>query len=115
MANGFGTMKPVPQNIVTAVDPKTGRKTINQAAIPQIGKTTMNCPADPGGRGWPATAYSPITQTLYLPLNEFCANATVRALAARAVGGARPAAFPLSCRLVHRYLTAMWAGWMRSN
>ena len=32
--------------------------------------------ADPGGRGWPATAYSPRTQMLYLPMTEFCANTT---------------------------------------
>lgn len=81
----------VPQNVVLSIDQKTGRKTINQDAIPQVGKTTMNCPADPGGRGWPATAYSPLTQALYVPLNEFCANATVRPLqpgqsAARAGG-----------------------------
>jgi len=49
----------VPQNVVAAIDPKTGEKTINVAAIPHIGQTTVNCPADPGGRGWPATAYSP--------------------------------------------------------
>jgi alcohol dehydrogenase (cytochrome c) len=66
----------VPQNVVAAIDPKTGDKTINQAAIPHIGQTTTNCPADPGGRGFPATAYSPKTQMLYLPLNEFCSNTT---------------------------------------
>jgi alcohol dehydrogenase (cytochrome c) len=70
----------VPQNVVAAIDPKTGKKTYNPDVIPQIGKSTTNCPADPGGRGWPATAYSPLTQTLYLPLNEFCALASVRAL-----------------------------------
>jgi len=37
---------------------------------------TVNCPADPGGRGWPATAYSPKTQMLYMPLNEYCSNTT---------------------------------------
>ena len=36
----------------------------------------MNCPADPGGRGWPATAYSPKTGMLYMPLNEYCSNTT---------------------------------------
>ena len=46
------------------------------AAIPHIGQTTVNCPADPGGRGWPATAYSPKTGMLYMPLNEYCANTT---------------------------------------
>jgi alcohol dehydrogenase (cytochrome c) len=66
----------VPQNVVSHIDPKTGEKTINQAAIPHIGQTTVNCPADPGGRGWPATAYNPKTETLFLPLNEFCSNTT---------------------------------------
>jgi alcohol dehydrogenase (cytochrome c) len=66
----------VPQNVVAAIDPKTGEKTINVAAIPHIGQTTVNCPADPGGRGWPATAYNPRTGVLYMPLNEYCANTT---------------------------------------
>jgi alcohol dehydrogenase (cytochrome c) len=66
----------VPQNVVASIDPKTGAKTINQAAMPHIGQTTVNCPADPGSRGWPATAYSPKTGILYLPLNEYCSNTT---------------------------------------
>jgi alcohol dehydrogenase (cytochrome c) len=66
----------VHQNVVSAIDPKTGAKTINQAAIPHIGQTTVNCPADPGSRGWPATAYSPKSGMLYLPLNEYCSNTT---------------------------------------
>ncbi len=66
----------VPQNVVAAIDPKTGEKTINAAAIPHIGRTTVNCPSDPGGRGWPATAYSPKTGILYMPLNEYCSNTT---------------------------------------
>ena len=66
----------VPQNVVAAIDPKTGEKTINVAAIPHIGRTTVNCPSDPGGRGWPATAYNPVSGTLYMPLNEYCANTT---------------------------------------
>jgi len=64
------------QNVVTAINAKTGEKTLNQDAIPHIGKTTVNCPADPGGRGWPATAYSPKTKMLYLPLNEYCSDTT---------------------------------------
>lgn len=65
-----------PQNIVSSIDPKTGEKTLNPEAIPHIGKTTFNCPADPGARGWPSTAYSPRTQMLYLPLTEYCSNTT---------------------------------------
>jgi alcohol dehydrogenase (cytochrome c) len=64
------------QNVVTGIDPKTGEKTINQESVPHIGKTTVNCPADPGGRGWPATSYSPKTHMLYLPLNEYCSDTT---------------------------------------
>jgi len=70
----------VPQNVVASIDSKTGAKTINEEAIPKIGETTVNCPADPGGRGWPATAYSPRTETLYLPLAEFCSNTTPQPL-----------------------------------
>jgi alcohol dehydrogenase (cytochrome c) len=36
----------------------------------------MNCPSSPGGRGWPATAYNPRSGTLFMPLNELCANTT---------------------------------------
>src|SRR5215469_11302472 len=66
----------VPQNVVEGIDAKTGAKKISVAAVPHIGQTTVNCPADPGSRGWPATAYSPKTQLLYLPLNEFCSKTT---------------------------------------
>ena len=66
----------VPQNVVASVDATTGAKKLNPEAIPHIGKTTVNCPADPGSRGWPATAYSPKTQMLYLPLTEFCSHTT---------------------------------------
>jgi alcohol dehydrogenase (cytochrome c) len=70
----------VPQTVVASIDPKTGEKTINDAVIPKIGQTTQNCPADPGGKAWQATAYSPRTQTLYLPTVEFCSNTTVQPL-----------------------------------
>jgi len=66
----------VPQNVVSSIDPKTGEKTINPNALPKIGQTTQNCPADPGGKAWQATAYSPRTQTLYMPTVEFCSNTT---------------------------------------
>ncbi|MET3927897.1 PQQ-binding-like beta-propeller repeat protein [Devosia sp. 2618] len=66
----------VPQNIVLSIDQETGEKTINPDVIPKIGETTFNCPADPGGRAWQATSYSPRTQTLYMPTVEFCSNTT---------------------------------------
>ncbi len=66
----------VPQNVVLSIDRATGEKTINPDVIPHIGQTTFNCPADPGGRAWQATSYSPKTQTLYMPTVEFCSNTT---------------------------------------
>jgi len=81
----------VPQNVIDDIDPVTGAKTINAAVVPKIGETTVNCPADPGGRAWPATAYSPDTQALYLPLTEFCSNTTPEPLDAGQIytGGGR--------------------------
>lgn len=70
----------VPQNVVLSIDPDTGEKTINPDVIPHIGSTTFNCPADPGGRAWQSTSYSPRTETMYLPLVEFCSNTTPQPL-----------------------------------
>ncbi len=70
----------VPQNVVLSIDPETGEKEINPEVIPVIGETTFNCPADPGGRAWQATSYSPKTQAIYLPTVEFCSNTTVNPL-----------------------------------
>lgn len=64
------------QNVVEAIDPVTGEKSINQEAVPRIGQTTVNCPADPGSRSWASTAYSPLTNALYLPMQEFCSDTT---------------------------------------
>ena len=38
----------MPQNVVKSIDPKTGEKTINPAAIPHIGKTTRELPGRSG-------------------------------------------------------------------
>lgn len=64
------------QNVVESWDPVTGEKTINMDTWPRIGETTVNCPADPGARSWAATAYSPRTGALYLPMQEFCSDTT---------------------------------------
>lgn len=70
----------VPQNVVLSIDQTTGAKTINPETVPVIGETTFNCPADPGAKAWQATAYSPRTKTLYLPMVEFCSETTVQPL-----------------------------------
>ncbi len=67
------------QTIVQKIDPKTGKKTINPAAIPEIGKPVEFCPHPGGGRSPNATAYDPQTGLLYLPLQEHCTIMTALA------------------------------------
>ena len=60
------------QTIVSKIDPKTGKKTINPAAIPHLNEPVTFCPHPGGGRGPGPTAYSPQTGLLYVPLQEHC-------------------------------------------
>jgi len=60
------------QNIVTAIDPKTGRKTFNKALTPQFGRSVFVCPSSLGNRNWASTAYDPRTRILYIPVVPTC-------------------------------------------
>jgi alcohol dehydrogenase (cytochrome c) len=60
------------QNLVTAIDPQTGRKTTDPALEPVAGKSIIVCPYPGGARNWPATAFDPTTRTLYIPMFESC-------------------------------------------
>ncbi len=60
------------QNIVTAVDPRTGDKIINPRAIPNAEDANLLCPMANAGRNWPSASINPITKMLYLPLAEIC-------------------------------------------
>ena len=64
------------QNLVTAVDPVTGEKTVNPALQPQPGKAELLCPNSVGARNWLATALNPLTHILYVPILENCADYT---------------------------------------
>lgn len=60
------------QNIITAIDPKTGAKTINPDRLPDPARATTYCPGPSGARSWPPTSLSPKTGLLYVPLTEWC-------------------------------------------
>ena len=62
------------QNIVTAIDPITGAKTIHPNAIPNAEESHLICPFANGGRNWPSAAVNPVSKMLYLPLAEICMN-----------------------------------------
>jgi alcohol dehydrogenase (cytochrome c) len=62
------------QNVITAIDPETGAKTIDPERWPDPERPTDICPSAFGARSWPPTAYSPQTGLAYLPLTESCMN-----------------------------------------
>jgi alcohol dehydrogenase (cytochrome c) len=77
------------QNVVTSVDPVTGAKTVNPAVEPEPGKPKYLCPNSFGARNWPATSINPLTDILYVPILENCAEYTYapRASGQTAQGG----------------------------
>jgi PQQ-dependent dehydrogenase (methanol/ethanol family) len=60
------------QNVVTSIDPRTGKPTINPEVVVGDGKPHMICPHPGGGRSWIATSYDSASKILYVPLVESC-------------------------------------------
>lgn len=66
------------QNVVTEIDSRTGRKTINPAAIPELDQVISQysmpgiCPDWLGARNMQSTAYNPNTKMLYIPISDTC-------------------------------------------
>ncbi|MFZ8956522.1 MAG: pyrroloquinoline quinone-dependent dehydrogenase [Pseudohongiellaceae bacterium] len=67
------------QNIVSAVNPQTGAKSINPDSVPNREANHLLCPYFLGGRNWQAGAYNPDTKMLYLPALEMCMMAGLMA------------------------------------
>ena len=66
-----GVRETVFQNVFESIDPATGRLTYREDIInARIGQSILSCPAYYGGHNWPASAYSPETSTLVVPLNQ---------------------------------------------
>ena len=60
------------QNIITAVDPKTGAKTTDKNLVPGDGKVKMVCPTASGGKNWTPSGYNPSTHLMFVPFAETC-------------------------------------------
>jgi alcohol dehydrogenase (cytochrome c) len=60
------------QNVISAIDPQTGEKSINPAVVVGDGKPHTICPHPGGGRNWNASSYNPDTKVLYTPMVESC-------------------------------------------
>jgi alcohol dehydrogenase (cytochrome c) len=68
---GFVDGKPfVKGNVITALDPKTGRPTYDMEKRLLFGKTTTFCPSHWGGKDWPPAAYNPKMRLLFVPAHE---------------------------------------------
>lgn len=60
------------QNTSYNVDLKTGKLNVNPAKSTGFKTVRDICPAPPGGKDWPPSAFSPKTGLLYLPHNNLC-------------------------------------------
>lgn len=67
----------IEQNVVAGIDPETGAVSVEPGQIYTGAEQTLFiCPSMAGGKNWPAGAYSPETNTMYMPLQNSCMNST---------------------------------------
>jgi alcohol dehydrogenase (cytochrome c) len=69
----------VMQNVITSIDGVTGKANVNPEMLftHKDQKLTV-CPGTNGGKNWPAGAYSPETNAMYMPMQNMCMEATVQ-------------------------------------
>ena len=65
----------ITQNVISGIDGATGEVTENaELVFTASGQTVLACPHASGGKDWEAGAYSPLTNTMYMPLRNVCAR-----------------------------------------
>jgi len=65
------------QNVVSKIDGGTGAVTVNEeVTFSRLNESHLVCPGSNGGKNWPAGAYSPLTNTMYMPMQNMCMTAT---------------------------------------
>jgi len=61
------------QTVYKRIDAETGQVALNENLIPKkLDETKFVCPSFYGGKLWMATAYNPVSKTLFVPLNNLC-------------------------------------------
>ena len=69
----------VMQNVVKNIDGATGKVEVDpERVFTHKGHALMVCPGTNGGKNWPAGAYSPRTNAMYMPMQNMCMNATIQ-------------------------------------
>jgi alcohol dehydrogenase (cytochrome c) len=65
------------QTVVSRIDGATGAVEVNRDTLfTAAGQTVFVCPTTNGGKNWEASAYSPLTNVMYVPLRNTCAEGT---------------------------------------
>ena len=65
----------IAQNVISNIDGATGEVTENaEVVFTRLGQEVLSCPGWGGGKNWPAGAYSPLTNTMYVPMQNMCAR-----------------------------------------
>ena len=63
----------IAQNVISDIDGATGTVTENaEVVFTAEGQQLLACPNMHGGKDWEAGAYSPLTNTMYMPLRNMC-------------------------------------------
>jgi alcohol dehydrogenase (cytochrome c) len=67
----------VMQNVISNIDGATGAVVVNpEVLFTKINEEKFVCPGSSGGKNWPAGAYSPLTNAMYMPMQNMCMTAT---------------------------------------
>ena len=67
------------QNVVKTIDGATGKVTDNPEVVPtHKDQKLLVCPGTNGGKNFPAGAYSPRTNAMYMPMQNLCMNETTQ-------------------------------------
>ena len=64
------------QNFITAIDPRTGAKTIDPKLVPSREDAIVVCPHAGGAKSWVPASINPATRVLFVPLVESCMDLT---------------------------------------
>ena len=65
----------VAQNVISTIE-GSGKVIVNREALfTKINEEKVICPGSNGGKNWPAGAYSPLTNTMYMPMQNMCMTA----------------------------------------
>jgi alcohol dehydrogenase (cytochrome c) len=65
------------QTVISSIDGATGKVTVNpEMLFTKRGDSRFVCPNANGGKNWQTGAYSPLNNTMYMPLQNTCAEMT---------------------------------------